>query len=90
MYGYFAGPLVHIIDPLGLGDPLMARLPVKDNWRIGHFVREVPEGYTDTVRSGKNALTDPAIGLLYEKVKRITQDPLWSRRRWRAIWSLNL
>jgi arabinofuranosyltransferase len=90
MYGYFAGPRVHIIDPMGLGDPLTARLPASANWRIGHFERKIPDGYMTTVQTGKNAFTDPTIGRLYEELKRITQDPLWSRRRWQAIWLMNL
>jgi arabinofuranosyltransferase len=69
---------------------LTARLPASANWRIGHFERKIPDGYMTTVQTGKNAFTDPTIGRLYEELKRITQDPLWSRRRWQAIWLMNL
>ncbi len=45
--GYFAGPEVHIVDLYALCDPLLARLPVSDpgKWRIGHYERELPNGY---------------------------------------------
>lgn len=48
MFGYFGGPKVHIIDLYGLCDPLMARLPSTPDWRIGHFWRKPPHGYTAT------------------------------------------
>jgi arabinofuranosyltransferase len=48
LFGYFAGPKVHLIDLYGLGDPLMARLPATSGWRIGHFTRTPPHGYTAT------------------------------------------
>jgi arabinofuranosyltransferase len=43
--GYHAGPGVHIVDPLALTDPLLARLPAEHPWRIGHFRRPLPAGY---------------------------------------------
>ncbi|MFP4499892.1 MAG: hypothetical protein ACLFTT_02735 [Candidatus Hydrogenedentota bacterium] len=51
--GFFGGPKVHIIDYYALADPLLARMPAmyNPNWRIGHFVRRVPEGYTKTADS---------------------------------------
>jgi len=47
MYGYYAGPDVHIIDRLALSEPVLARLPIDEQggWRIGHFERRVPDGY---------------------------------------------
>ena len=61
MTGYYAGPTVHIVDPLALADPLLARLPPKRkiNWRIGHFERTIPAGYRGTLRMGQNVLEDP-------------------------------
>ena len=44
-FGYFAGPRVFIIDYYALADPLLAHLPAVARWRVGHFVRRVPEGY---------------------------------------------
>src|SRR5205085_7868493 len=56
--GYFAGPAAHIVDTYGLGEPLLARLPVQagSTWRIGHFARPVPDGYLETLRTGRNQI----------------------------------
>ena len=85
LFGYYAGPTVHVVDAMGLGDPLLARLPAEGRWRIGHFEREIPEGYVATLETGENKLVDPAVGARYQQLKLITQGPLWARRRWRAI-----
>src|SRR5204863_114521 len=90
LFGLFAGPHVHIVDPYALGDPLLARLPPLPGWRIGHFERAVPAGYIDSIKSGRNLLTDTAVAMTYEQLKLVTQGPIWSRRRWRAILTLNL
>jgi arabinofuranosyltransferase len=88
--GYFAGPAPHLIDPYGLADPLLARLPALPGWRIGHYERPVPSGYLDTLRTGRNVIADPVVAARYEQLKAVTQGPLWSWRRWRAIRALNL
>lgn len=90
LYGLYAGPTVHIIDPFGLGDPLLARLPALPGWRIGHFERAVPDGYAQTIETGKDVIADTAIAMKYERLKLVTAGPLWSRRRWQAIAALNL
>lgn len=90
LFGFFAGPRVHIVDPYALCDPLLARLPPLPGWRIGHFERAVPVGYTESIRTGQNQMADTAIAMKYEQVKLVTQGPIWSRRRWRAILTLNL
>ncbi len=48
-YGYYIGPRVHVIDIFALSDPLLARLPMREtpDWRVGHFIRHVPEGYIE-------------------------------------------
>jgi arabinofuranosyltransferase len=89
--GYYAGPAVHIVDRNGLTDPLLARLPVRDpaDWRIGHFRREVPPGYVDTLRSGQNVIQDAALAAFYEPLSIVARGPLWSEARLREIWRLN-
>ena len=61
-YGFFVGPGVHVIDPYGIGDPLMARMPFTEGmgfWSSGHFYRKVPDGYPDAaIDEGK--IKDPA------------------------------
>lgn len=92
MFGYYAGPNVHIIDPAGLTDPLIARQPIPNvrNWRIGHFLREVPPGYVETIQSGKNKIADPNLRRFYEKLAIITRGPLFAPSRLLDIIKLNL
>jgi arabinofuranosyltransferase len=81
--GYFAGPLVHIIDQNALTDPLLARLPIAPGeWRIGHFTRAIPDGYVETVATGSNKIADPRVARLYERLALVTRDPLF---RWRRL-----
>jgi arabinofuranosyltransferase len=91
MLGYYAGPRVHIIDLLGLADPLLARLPIKNaqKWRIGHFRRSTPDGYKETIESSENSITDPALAAYYDKLRLITRGDLWTTERWEAIWKMN-
>lgn len=56
LYGYFGGPRLHLIDLYGLADPLMARLPSTSDWRIGHFSRTPPRGYTATLTACQQRL----------------------------------
>jgi arabinofuranosyltransferase len=88
--GFGAGPSVHYIDRWALGDPLLSRLPADVPWNIGHFTRHVPAGYVDTIESGRNVIQDVGVGAYYEKVKLITEGPIWSHDRLRAIVAMNL
>jgi len=90
MLGYAAGPSIHIVDTVGLGDPLMARLPSRSDWRIGHFGRDVPRGYTETLESGDNHITAPQVATYYSRLALITRGALWDRRRLQAIVRMNL
>jgi arabinofuranosyltransferase len=90
MFGYYGGPGVHVVDFFALGDPLLARLPSRGQWRIGHYRRSVPRGYSATIQTGRNVIRDPEIAKKYEQLKIITQDPLWTRRRWEAIVAMNM
>jgi arabinofuranosyltransferase len=98
--GYWAGPLVHIVDPMGLSDALLARLPVVEDgvvaaaddnrfrdrpWRIGHFHRAIPAGYLESLRDPSARIADPAIAALRADLDLITRGETWSAARWRAI-----
>ncbi len=101
MLGYFAGPEVHIVDPMGLADPLLARLPIttpdgeslfrrtRDEigrfWRIGHLERGLPAGYLDSLTSAENRVAQPDLARAYGTLRTITRGPLFSSARWRAI-----
>jgi arabinofuranosyltransferase len=85
-------PDVHFIDPCGLTDPLLARLPAKydPGWRIGHFERQIPAGYEDSIREDKNLLKDPLTRDYWEVIRKATRGPLFSIERFKAISRLNL
>ena len=92
MYGVAAGPGVHIVDRFALCDPLLARLPMRrlpnEPWRVGHYYRLVPQDYHQ-VAIGEGALKDPDLRRYYEKIRRVTRGPLFSKQRWEAIWGLH-
>jgi arabinofuranosyltransferase len=87
--GIVAGPGVHLVDPM-LCDPLMMRLPVWDlnDWRIGHFMRRVPQGYLESLVSGDNRIDDPGLARAYEDLRLATRGGLFDPKRAKAIWSL--
>jgi arabinofuranosyltransferase len=90
--GYFAGPDVHIVDRYALADPLLARLPIPNpkEWRIGHFIREVPKGYVESLESGSNQLIDPDLAEYYAKLKLITTGKILDPERLKTILEMNL
>jgi arabinofuranosyltransferase len=90
--GFYAGPHVHIIDPLALTDPLLARLPaLRDpRWRVGHYLRAVPDGYVQTLNTGTCQMRDPALCEYWQTVRLVTSGELWSWARVRAALALQL
>ena len=89
--GYFAGPGVHIIDSFALTDPFLARLPVSDrsSWRIGHYSRDLPPGYRESLEVDENRILNPRLAVMYRAVRSATHGKLSSWRRLNAIWKLN-
>jgi len=90
--GYYAGPNVHIIDELGLGSALTARIPPrrKANWRIGHFVRIIPEGYTEFLYTEDlEKIQDDDTRKFVAEIEKVVSDPLLSKDRLKAILLLN-
>ena len=91
MFGFAAGPKKYIIDNFALGDPLLAQLPVKNktSFWIGHFEREIPDGYRNSVEFSKNLIADPNLKLFYDRILNITRGPLFSFPRWIDIFKIN-
>jgi len=91
MYGFYAGPQIHIVDPYGLGDPLISKLPIpKDQWWvIGHFTRTIPLGYMETLQSGENMIEDKCLAKYYDKLSIITKGDLFDANRIQEIWKMN-
>ena len=60
MTGYYGGPDLHVVDIYALSDPVLARMPIGNPFaRIGHFERDLPQGYVETFESGKNKIANP-------------------------------
>jgi arabinofuranosyltransferase len=80
LFGFFVGPAVYIVDPMALGDPLLARLRPRlaANWRIGHFERTIPDGYLRALETGRNMISDPTVARFYDDIVLITRGPIWS------------
>lgn len=91
MAGYGATRRVHVVERFALSDPLLARMRVRPdgNWRAGHFIRDLPEGYLESLSTGQNLLTDPCLHDLHADLVQVTRGRLWSKERFKAIWRLN-
>lgn len=89
--GLLLGPGAHLIDNCGLADPLLARLPASydPDWRIGHFIRQLPEGYRQSVVEDANLINEPTAALYYESLRRVTRGELTDLGRLREIVRLN-
>ena len=92
VYGYHAGIDKIIVDPLALTDPLLARMPVTVNWwRIGHFWRNIPPGYIESIMTGSEIIVNPKINQYYKKLKIVTQNNrLFAPERLKTIIRFNI
>ena len=97
--GYYSCSQVTLIDTIGLGDPLLARLPVPPHqrdpavhrgWRIGHCARTVPPGYVKARETGSTEGMDPALIEFWKVLRLITTGPVWGGERLRAVIEFNL
>jgi len=89
--GFFAGPHTSIIDAVALCDPLLARLPVpkKKYWRIGHFERIIPYGYTGSMHIAQSQFKDKDLEKYYYKLSLIISGDLLDKNRFVEIWKMN-
>jgi len=88
--GYEKGPNIYMMDNFALSDPLLARLPVTNSyWQIGHFRRDLPDGYYETLETGDNKIVDSNLSLYYSKLKIITTGRLRDWGRIVEIWKFN-
>jgi arabinofuranosyltransferase len=91
MTTYAAGSAVTFIDTFGIDDAFLAHIPYRPEaeWRIGHFVRPVPAGYVETVRTGQNKIEDRCLRQYYDVLRTVIAGPLFTAARWKAIVALN-
>lgn len=87
--GYGAGRDGTVLDPL-LCDPLLTRLPAKDpsNWRIGHVLRRVPEGYYESLATGENRIHHAGLRAYWDALRLATRAPVFDAARWQALQQL--
>ncbi len=91
MFGYQAGPGTHIIDQFGLGDAFLARLPKRPGpWRVGHYGRDLPEGYQATLETGVNQISDPRLAEFYRHLHVLIGGSVWNPGRLREIYNFNI
>jgi arabinofuranosyltransferase len=99
-FGWYARDALHVVDLYGLGDPLLARLPAVRpdpllarfaprlaalEWRQGHFIRRLPDGYFATLLTGENHLRDPDLAAYWDDLALATRAPLGAPGRAAAI-----
>lgn len=90
-YGYFAGANRKIVDSNALTDPLLSKLKSVSNWRVGHFTRNIPLGYLESVSSGQNLIHDPDLKVYYDRLKLLTEsEDLFTKERFMEILRENL
>lgn len=92
--GYEAGPNRVVVDLWALGDPLLSKLHIseieKKTWRIGHYLRDVPDGYVESIMSDKNCIVNTYLRNYYGKLHLITSGTIFSYERFLTILKMNL
>lgn len=83
---------VYLTDYFGLMDPLLSHLPAEreEDWRIGHMMREVPDGYEESVGMGLNLIENESLHEYYDKILLITRGKIWDKERLKVIAKMNL
>jgi len=79
----------HIVDDVGLVDPILSRLPSRGYWRPGHFQRDIPLGYPGVLRGTMPHLCDAKLEQFREHVNTIVRGDLWSFDRLKTIGAMN-
>ncbi|GHV85492.1 hypothetical protein AGMMS50230_11000 [Spirochaetia bacterium] len=90
---YDAGDF-YLTDNTALQDPLRARLPALppvQSTEIGHMTRDIPDGYRESIQTGKNKIADPYLHEYLDILWDITRsEKLFTRDRLQKIVSINL
>ena len=93
-YGLYAGPSKFLVDRNALSDPFLARLPVSPRYYFefyaGHFFRDIPEGYLESVNADRNLVADPFLHDFYDRVRQVTRGPVFTGSRFKDILALNV
>ena len=91
IYCYDLDRNIYILDLGALCDPLLSKLPYKmrDDFRIGHYFRDAPAGYAETILTGEDRFKNKNLGHYYAKLKIIVRDPIFSVERFKTILTMN-
>jgi len=89
--GFTAGPSVHVIDMMGLGDPLLARLPAvrAQEFRIGHYRRKIPGNYFDRQNGEADRLISPGLDEYNQILQEVISGPVFSLSRLKSLAAMN-
>jgi len=60
-----------------------------ESWRIGHFERNLPDGYAKTIKFGKNRFVNEDMAQYYDSLSLITKGELFTLERFQEIWNMN-
>jgi arabinofuranosyltransferase len=88
---FIAGPSCHVVNPYGLSDAFVARMPATPpgQERAGHVLRRVPPRYLDSIHAGENLLEDPQERALLDDVWLLTRRPILAPGRLGAMVRLH-
>jgi len=92
-YGFQAGLNNYIIDQWALSDPLLSRIKAnpRQTYRTGHIARNIPEGYLETIKSGKPSFYDKDLNKFYKKLYLVVcDDDLFAWERLVSIIYMNM
>jgi len=92
MAAYADAPYKHVVEEMALSEPLLARLrvPANSHNRPGHYLRRIPQGYLESLRTGKNLIGNGCVRRLYDRITLAAHAPLFAPGRANAILQLNL
>lgn len=91
---FLAGPDVHVVDPLALGEPFLARLPARQEHghHPGHLARDVPDGYLETLEALRQdpshfacKMRDESLCEYLRRLHIVVRGPVWTRPRFAEI-----
>lgn len=90
-FGLVKHPNAFIIDTCALTEPFLARLPAKNDqdWRIGHFTRQIPTNYVKSVAQNRNLMVDETAGKYWEAIRTITHAPVFNIERLKTMLKFN-
>ena len=57
--------------------------------RAGHYRRKLPEGYFESLRTGKNKIKNQLIAALWDDLVLATRAPIFAEGRFAAMWRLH-